>query len=71
MSTKIQPKRGILGTKCPREFTYFVHENSNFMSTRILLPVFITLLGKLLGGFLGVSWKRSENRRFTPVSLLF
>ena len=25
--------------KCPREFTYFVHENSPFMSTRNLPPL--------------------------------
>ena len=25
--------------KCPRKFTYFVHENSPFMSTRILPPI--------------------------------
>ena len=24
--------------KCPRKFTYFVHENSPIMSTRILPP---------------------------------
>ena len=31
MSTRIREK-------CPRKFTYFVHENSPFMSTRILPP---------------------------------
>ena len=32
MSTRIRDK-------CPREFTYFVHKNSPFISTRILPPL--------------------------------
>ena len=33
-------KRNSIGQKCPREFTYFVHKNSPFMSTRI--PPFLS-----------------------------
>ena len=43
MSTRIHPKMSMkIHPKCPREFTYFVHENSLFMSMRNLPPLPVT-----------------------------
>ena len=40
---KFTQKEDFSQTKCPREFTYFVRENSPFMSTRSLSPSLIPL----------------------------
>ena len=67
MSTKIQPKRGLLvdksvhenspkvstkiHQKCPRKFTLFVHENLPFMSTRSLPPIFGQIFSQSQAGY--------------------
>ena len=66
-------KRNSHGQQYPREFTHFVHENSPFMSTRILPPLFhpfcprkfhfmstrILLPRLVLSGYLGLLFTES------------